>query len=168
MLRITNIDEISKIKIIPNPINTRIKRECQKMKDNYDEIIIEYTDNGIILITFKKMCNTYKFNIPRHYPFISPRLSVNDMDQNLFFNLKTTRFKTILKYVSGLDCLCCNSYVCKNNWSPSVTMEVMINQIKQYKTYKYFIFIKLILDKIKEKYLHRDINLDSWLFNIYE
>ena len=87
---------------------------------------------------------------------------------NLFFNLKTTRFKTILKYVSGLDCLCCNSYVCKNNWSPSVTMEVMINQIKQYKTYKYFIFIKLILDKIKEKYLHRDINLDSWLFNIYE
>ena len=97
MLRITNIDEISKIKIIPNPINTRIKRECQKMKDNYDEIIIEYTDNGIILITFKKMCNTYKFNIPRHYPFISPRLSVNDMEQNLFFNLKTTRFKTILR-----------------------------------------------------------------------
>jgi len=166
MLRTTNVDEINLITFIPNPIKRRIERECQKIRDNYDEIIVEYTDRGDVLVSFKKTFNKYIFNIPRDYPFRAPKLNINTIDQHTFFNLKTNRFKTVLKYVSGLDCLCCNSYLCGDNWTPSVTMEHVIKQIEDYKTFKYWIFIKLILDKIKDKYLNRDINLDSWLFKI--
>ena len=80
--------------------------------------------------------------------------------------LKTEKYKKLLKYVSGLECLCCNSYLCNNNWNPSITFDKIINQIEGYKTFKYRISIKIILDKVKEKYLNRDIELDSWLFNI--
>lgn len=166
MLRTTNVDEISEIKLIPNPINRRIKRECLTMRDKYDEITVEYTDGGNILVSFKKLHNKYIFNIPGNYPFMPPRVYINEMEQDRFFNLASTRLTTVLKYVSGLDCLCCHSFLCKNNWSPSVTMERVINQMEEYKNYKYLIFIKLILDKIKEKYLNRDIDLDSWLFNV--
>lgn len=168
MLRTTNVDEISEIKLIPNPINRRIKRECQTMRHNYDEIVVEYTDNGNIIVSFKKLHNKYIFDIPGNYPFTSPRLYINEMEHNRFLNLGSSRFTTVLKYVSGLDCLCCHSFLCKNNWSPAVTMDLVIKQMEEYKTYKYSIFIKLILDKIKEKYLNRDIDLDSWLFNVYD
>ena len=168
MLRTTNVDEISEIKFIPNPINRRIKRECLTMRDKYDEIIVEYTIHGNILVSFKKLQNTYLFNIPSNYPFTSPRLYINGMEHNRFFNLASNRFTSVLKYISGLDCLCCHSLLCKNNWSPAVTMEHVINEMEEYKNYKYLIFIKLILDKIKKKYLNRDIDLDSWLFNVYD
>lgn len=167
MLRTTNIDEISEIKLIPNPINRRITKECQTMRHNYDEIVVEYTDTGKILVSFKKLHNRYIFNIPSNYPFMPPSVCINGMVQNRFFNLDSIRFTTVLKYVSGLDCLCCHSLLCKNNWSPSVTMERIINQMEEYKKYKHLIIIKLILDKIKEKYLNIDIDLDSWLFNVY-
>lgn len=168
MLRTTNVDEINEITFISNPVNRRIKRECQTMRDNYDEIIVEYTINGDILVSFKKINDDYIFNIPSNYPFTAPKVKINGMEQNTFFNLRTNRFKTVLKYVSGLDCLCCHTYLCKNNWSPAISMKHIIKQIEEYKTFKHFIFIKFILDKIKEKYLHRDIDLDSWLFNIYD
>lgn len=168
MLRTLNVDEINQITSIPNPTNRRIKRECLEMRDKYDEISVEYTLDGDILVSFKRKENRYTFNIPIYYPFTSPRLNINGLDHSIFFNLITNRFKTVLKYVSGLDCLCCNSYLCKDNWSPAVTMERVINQIEEYKTFKYWIFVKLILDKIKETYLNRDIDLDSWLFNVYD
>lgn len=168
MLRTTNVDEISEITLIPNPINRRIKRECQTMRHNYDEIVVEYTDTGNILVSFKKLHNKYVFNIPSNYPFVPPNVCINGMGQNRFFNLASNRLTTVLKYISGLDCLCCHSLLCKNNWSPAVTMERVINEMEEYKNYKYLIFIKLILDFIKTKYLNRDIDLDSWLFNVYD
>ena len=166
MLRTTNVDEINQIEIIPNVIRRRLQKECKEVQNNYDEISVEYSQESKILVTFIKRGDTYIFTIPKNYPFESPKMMINGIDQNKLFNLRTKRFITILKYVSGFDCLCCNSYLCRNNWSPAVTLNRVINQIEAYKNYKYFIFLKLISDKIKEKYLNIDIDLDSWLFTV--
>lgn len=168
MLRTSNIDEISQITLIPKSLNRRIKRECKEMENKCDECIVEYTDIGDILVSFKRKKYIYRFNLSINYPFIAPRLTINGLNQNELFDLKTNRFRHILKYITGMDCLCCNTYLCGNNWSPGVTLERVIYQIEEYKTIKYKIFIKLILDKIKNKYLNRDIELDFWLFNIHD
>jgi hypothetical protein len=168
MLRTTNVDEISEIKLIPNLLNRRIKRECIIMRDKFDKIFVEYKPHGDIIVSFKKLNNEYIFIIPAQYPFIPPKIYINGMEQNRFFNLGSIRFKTILKYISGLECLCCNSLLFINNWSPTITMERVINEMEEYKKYKFLIIIKIILDKIKKKYLNKDIDLDSWLFNVYD
>lgn len=168
MLKISNPDQINLLSFIPKHLNRRIKNECLQVRNNYDEITIEYTEEGIILATFKRKNNIYTFNIPSNYPFTPPRLTINGQSLSTLYDLKTNRFRHILKYINGMDCFCCNSYLCKNNWGPAITFDKIISQIETFKTIKYRIFLKLILDKIKEKYLNRDIELDSWLFNIYD
>ena len=39
-------------------------------------------------------------------------------------------------------------------------------EIEEFKQIKRNIVRKLLLDKVKEKYLVKDIDLDSWLFNV--
>jgi hypothetical protein len=157
---IDSIDAISSI------TKRRIKGECKIMAATCEEINIEYTTNKEILAIFNKKGNNYQFNIPMNFPFTNPYLVVNGQNISLFFNLKSNRFKTVLKYITGLNCLCCNSLLCHDNWYPGISFDKIINQIEEYHNIKQLIIKKLLMDKIKEKYLNRDIDLDSWLFNI--
>jgi ubiquitin-protein ligase len=168
MLKTSYPDEMHLLTFIPKHLNKRIKNECLQVRNNYDEIIIQYTEEGIILATFKRKNNIYTFDIPSNYPFNAPKLSINGKSLSHLYDLKTNRFRHLLKYINGMDCFCCNSYLCKNNWGPALTLDKVICQIETFKTIKYWIFLKVILDKIKDKYLNRDIDLDSWLFNVYD
>jgi hypothetical protein len=166
MLRITNPDEIEQIVYIPRSVGQRIKRECQLMHDKYDSLFIEYTLDGNIHIGFTKSRHEYIFHINKNYPFTCPRVTINGLNQYNFFKVPSNRFKTILQYISGLQCLCCDSVLCANNWGPAITLYKIVNQIEEYKKIKLNIQQKILADQIKQKYLNRDIDLDSWLFTI--
>jgi hypothetical protein len=165
-----NIDEIMLIMSIPLVIRRRLIKECKTLINLYDKISIEHLNNiDIILNIYKKeenSLNLYSFNIPIDYPFNSPRVTINGISQYQFYDLKTSRFRNILQYIKGICCLSCNSCICKYNWTPALRFENIINQIIEYKKIKYNIGLKIISDKIKEKYLINDIDLDSWLFEI--
>lgn len=161
MEKITNLVGISKGKA------QRIQKECIMVRDKFDEICVEVIDFNKILVKFKNQYNEYTFTLGNDYPFVPPiSFIINTQDQNSFFNLRTSRFRTILKYISGLECLCCDSYLCKDNWNPSVTLSQIITQVEEYKVIKKNIALKLLLDQIKLKYLNRYIDLDSWVFTI--
>lgn len=167
MLRTSIIEEITEIVGIPPSLKKRLKRECNLMNNKFDEIIVDFSDQKNIYVSLVRKNNLYTFTIPFNYPFIQPTLTINGFSQYHFFNLKSPRFSQILKYVSGLNCFCCQSYLCRNNWSPGLTLDKLVEQFESFKTFKYYIFIKLLIDKIKEKYLNRDIDIDSWLFKIH-
>lgn len=149
---------------ISKVVNGRIKTEIKRSIDNYDEITCYYLEKKDIQITFKRKNNVYVFSVPPHYPFAPPKLTINGLDQQSFFNLASIRFTKTLIAVSGIDCLCCDSYLCYNNWNAAKTMNQVIEQIEKYKTFKYLIFVKILIEKIKEKYLHRWIDLESWFY----
>lgn len=167
MLKTNNIDEISSINLIPKLINKRIKKECQDISNKYN-ITVECTIEGDILVTLNRNEDTYMFNIPSNYPFSPPKLTMNGLNIKEFFDLKTKRFKNLIKYVGEIECMCCNTYLCPNNWNPALTFDKIINQINHYKNIKYLIMIKLMADQIKLQYLNSDIDLDSWLFTLYD
>jgi hypothetical protein len=166
MLRTSNIGEISEIKFIPQSLNKRLKREINSIKEAYDDIIIDCSDNKNIFISLNRKNNCYLFTIPFNYPFVPPDVSINGINICQFYNLKSIRFTKILKYVSNIDCLCCQSYTCRRNWTPGLTLDKLVDQIEKFKSYKYFIFIKIIIDKLKDQYLIKDIDIESWLINI--
>ena len=167
MFRTVNIEEIDEIVCIPMYLKRRIKKEYHCVKDAYDNIIIQHNGLHTTRVSFKKLKKEYMFEIEPNYPFTSPKAYINGQPHNEFFRQPSARFTNILRYVSGLDCFCCDSLLCKNNWRPVMTLDKVINQLEEYKTIKYNIVLKLLADKIKEKYLNKDINLDSWLFTIY-
>jgi ubiquitin-protein ligase len=110
--------------------------------------------------------NKYCFMVPLDYPFLPPKIKINETEYINFCILRSDRFVTALKYIKGIECLCCHSYMCKINWTPGLNLNHILIQINEYKKIKYNIALKILADKIKEKYLNSYIDLDSWLYLI--
>jgi ubiquitin-protein ligase len=148
----------------------RLKRELNVIKNEYDVLFIDYSDKGELKIYFQKkekeysFCSIYCFTFPDCYPFRPPIITINDISYFNTLRLKSERFNSTLKYITGLHCLCCSSFLCRDHWSPAFTVKKILSEIDDFKKIKRNIIRKLLLDKIKEKYLINDIDLDSWLF----
>lgn len=164
MSNVFAIEKIDYITSIPNVIKKRVKRELTDIYKLYDRIIVETNIYNKLVITLKRKNNSYVFIIPDYYPFRNPTLEINGLSQNYFFDLKSNRFRSILKLISGMDCLCCSSYLCPTNWTPGITLDKIVTELENYKTIKYNIAIKIFTDKITETHLIKDIDLYSWLF----
>ena len=157
--------ESPKTFIIANALNRRLQYEYQYLSTKYDKCEIIYSpDKSTLLLIVNHNNKTYNFDISANYPFVSPNLTINGKKYVDWFKIKTPYFNRFIKYISGIDCLCCASYLNRDNWSPSFTIDIIIKQSEEFINYKYLIFIKIILDKIKSKYLLNDIDLESWLF----
>jgi hypothetical protein len=167
MINPTFLEEELPFLLMPKYIGRRLKNEYDILKCITDKINIYCSQNNEIIIEILKNDNSYLLNIPINYPFIPPTLKINNKPLNSLFKLPSERFSLYLKCVSNIECFCCYSYLCKNNWKPTLTIENIINQIEEYKEIKYLIILKIIVNKIVEKYLIKDIDLESWLFNVY-
>jgi len=151
-------------------LSTRLKNELKELTVTYELLSIENkgTHEYELLIKERNIESNviYKFVIDITYPFKPPTIYVDNNPYIHFLNLQSARFNSVLKYLKGVNCLCCHSFSCANNWTPAYKLLTIIKEIKEYKKIKYDIATKLIMDKIKDKYLIKDIDLDSWLFDI--
>jgi hypothetical protein len=150
-------------------VSRRLKREFTTMYKLYDAITVELNENSLEidviiyeLIDKKKVC--YKFVIGRNYPFIAPTVFLNNHTYKKLLASKTKYEVNNLKKLYNIDCLCCVSLTCTNNWSPREMLHNIIDEIKYYKKIKKVLVFKIIADIIKRKYLIEDIDLCSWLF----
>jgi hypothetical protein len=151
--------------------NKRIKRDIDILIKKYPHNIL-YTDdisNYIILEIYENENKTdiiYKFIIKNYYPFTSPSVYYNNSSYENLYKLSSQREQSILKILTNKECLCCSSILCSNNWNITFNFIDIINEINDYRKIKRNIFIKILTDKIRDKYLIKDINLDCYLFII--
>jgi len=168
--QIIGINEMQYIPSITKSTANRLKREYEELIKTSKDITIKYTNNHVIVFIISKIennsLNVYSFTIPPNYPFSPPRIVINGKTYQSILNLNSIRFKKVLRYLTGIECLCCHSYNCSDNWSPSLSLNRIIQESNKYMVIKNNIKIKLLADKIKDKYLIDDIDLDSWLFDI--
>ena len=149
-------------------IARRLKKELEPMYKLYGEIRLECvsSSNGICVCVYEivNSCKLfYKFIINNNYPFHSPEIYVNNIKYTQLLISKTTSEINDLKKFKGINCLCCSSLTCKDNWSPAMKLTNIINEIKYYKQIKRDLVYKIIIDIIKKKYLIDDIELYSWV-----
>jgi ubiquitin-protein ligase len=161
--------------LMPNGgVKKRIIRELNDLYKHYNVIISDidkdytYNRNAKITVSAFEELNgkqsSYKFIIDMNYPFVPPSVYYNNKKYSDLLRCNSECEIRILKLLKGIDCLSCSSYTCRDNWSPAVTMNHIINEIKYSKKCKRDIIYKIIADKIKRKYLIDDIDLDSYLF----
>jgi ubiquitin-protein ligase len=148
----------------------RLTREYSMLLQKYKYITIENDDNrNIVIKVFENddgKLHYFQFTINEKdfYPFREPKIHYNYKPYLDFLRITDLSILKILKKLKGYNCLCCHSYCCTNNWSPAVTMEKIITEIKTFRNYKRDIIYKICIDKIKNKYLIEDINIDEYLF----
>jgi ubiquitin-protein ligase len=161
-------DCLNKIKI--KTVKTRLTKELLSFNNAdelyVDSVILNKSDSPIITIvdTNNENVNIYEFEITRDYPFSPPKVKINNRTYNDFLKIQSTTFYQLLKNLKNCHCFCCHSYLCGERWSPGITIKKYIEEIRIFRKYKREIINKYYADKIKEKYLIVDIDLDSWLF----
>ena len=173
-MEIRNLSELNRM---PNTaIRKRITREIKELEqhcivildfrfdEKLDTLFISVTENKENTenkYKYKKN-NIYLFGINHDYPFVPPKVEINNTPYYSF--LTTSPFLSkLLKKTYDIECLCCNAITCRHNWSPALTCYKIILEIRKYKKYRMNIMCKLLTDKIKNKYLINDIDIFSWL-----
>ena len=63
-----------------------------------------------------------------------------------------------------MQCFCCESILCSNNWGPQFTMKDIFEEVKQFRDICKEIAHRVIIDVVKRKYLIDDINILEWLY----
>ena len=157
-------------------IRNRIKRELEKfINDNLctkEEInitpIIENNHNTIqgydIEIQNIKDNKHYCFTISNNYPFTPPKLRINYKPIGFYHMTNNNKFRSDLKKYTGIECFCCETILCANNWSPGLTLKHVINDIDKFRNAFRQVIDRIIVDVIKRKYFFNDINIIEWLY----
>lgn len=125
----------------------RLTKEQYDLYCKYGNCILESCyekgNRGHIIHVHKMeiMINNIIFTIkfPSHYPFRAPDLFINDIPYIKMLKIKLKELKEI-----NIECLCCKSVTCTNNWRPSLKVDDIIEE---------YFKNKKIINKIIEKRL---------------
>jgi len=87
------------------------------------------------LIEFKNSIDNkhYKFIISNNYPFSPPTVFINEKSIMLNHYSKNTEFRKSLKKYTGIDCFCCETILCSNNWNPADTFTSVLKDIDKFR-----------------------------------
>lgn len=166
-------EKLSVIKI--GSLQRRMKREFEilikeNICDEQDIQIKEKIDNlcsnvkdYIIDFKYSKDNKFYNFQITNNYPFKPPKIKINNCSTNFAYPFHS-HFRCALKKYAGIECFCCESILCSNNWSPQFTIKDIINDINIFRSAIRQVIDHIIVDVIKRKYLIDDINIIEWLY----
>jgi len=164
------------------PLRRRIQKEIEKMYPAYDQIVVSFDPDkkgnrrpsshdfnmGELTVTIREIVEdkiqAYEFVIPLAYPFVPPKIRFQSRPYIDFLklNYSASEFQ-VFRRITNQQCFCCHSLNCGDNWSPAITLEKIIDEIRWIKSVKRRMIHKLLADKIKARYLIDDIDLDGWL-----
>lgn len=148
----------------------RIKKEIEELISYNvcveDQVEIKNIDdceyNIIIKNLFdKKNC---EFKMYSNHPFKPPKLVIDNRLISFHHKAASKKFSNDLTKHTGIQCFCCETILCSNNWSPQFTLKDVIYDIYKYRDARHQVVIRTIVDVVKRKYLVDDINIIEWLY----
>nr|QFG73648.1 MAG: hypothetical protein [Megaviridae environmental sample] len=92
-----------------------------------------------------------EFKMPRDYPFRPPEVLINSISLQML--LYSTFKALILKKITGIDCLCCESFLCPSKWTIALNMPAMLKKIRNYLLLKRRVLWWFIASKIEQHYM---------------
>lgn len=143
----------------------RLKREIESMYSMYEHIEANILETDKIMVSICDSIYKYRFIITNYYPFKGPTTFFQDRPyiDYLRTNYPPKMFAIFQKITGKQSCFCCSSLNCTNNWRPVSKLIHIIEEIHTIQKQKRCIINVLLADKIKQKYLISDIDLNSWL-----
>jgi hypothetical protein len=84
----------------------------------------------------------------KDYPFIVPSVCYLSKPISYIYHTNSI-FTNDFKKITGMGCLCCNSFVCPHNWSPTKTMQDIVDEFYEITKLKCRLIERLYCDKIQ-------------------
>jgi ubiquitin-protein ligase len=148
-------------------ILNRLLRESIYFEQYFNSLSVSSHNNYYHILVKDK--NNYKYNeycfiLDNNYPFKPPKLLINNINYKKFCMRSSNLYYDLFYKISGIRCMCCYNLLAYDKWSPGNKLVDVIKEINTFRQYKKNLIYKIMVDKIKNKYLINDIDLESWLF----
>ena len=148
-------------------ISNRINNEITNLFNQTNFVLCERKKNAISIKVIKDK-NTYELELEKDYPFKPPiniRYNGIDYKESLFnYSEKIQKIQKILKQNYYMDCLCCNTVLCGINWTPSINICHIINEMDKITKIQKEVIIILLCNEIREKYFCSFAEFEKYLF----
>ena len=93
----------------------------------------------------------------KSYPFAPPKITYLSKNATEIYKTSPILMEEI-KLMSGLDCICCNSFICPVNWCPSNTIKDIIDEFQEITKLKFRALERIYCDKIQRQLIHTTNN----------
>lgn len=144
-----NTDLTIKAKGIANRINS----EISNLFNQVSFVSTERKENSVISIKVIKEKNIYNFDLTKDYPFHPPKnIMINGNNYKQSLTNYCYNFRTVLKKNYGIECLCCNTILCGDKWSPACNICHIINELDKITQIQKEVIIRILCNEIREKY----------------
>ena len=170
MSELLDLDNLLKLNNANSSIRRkRIASELISLKNNYEYVnLIRNNElDSIVLMdnNINPQFNILSFILPNEYPFKPPKIIINDQNYISLLKLNSPEKLQVLHSLTGLKCLCCNTMVCNDNWSPIVTCCNIISEINANFKLIEKILLKISFDKLKlplnDDYKNMEKNIEN-------
>jgi len=121
---------LGRIPISPPHIR-RVMHEIPEILTNFGPIQISHESDAPLTLTIILYNQKITIYIPTNYPFLAPRIVINNTP---YLNMVKTKLITELiesQYGNDNinDCLCCSTCVCSDLWQPSIRISYVLQEI---------------------------------------
>ena len=107
----------------------RLSREIFEIINDYKNISIIQNDNKYILKI--KVSNRFiTIQLDHKYPFKQPNVIIGTIPYHTMLCISDTFIINKLNSIYKIDCLCCKSIICPNNWKPIKNIVNILDEIK--------------------------------------
>lgn len=135
-----------------------VKRIHKEIEDNITNSVfkhaivkynIESSESSESSTTIQLTIYNKEFNMAENYPFVKPKVKVNNRPYLSYLKPPTKRIYSILHKLK-YTCPCCNTIL--NNWSPAYTLIKILDEIDNYNYIKRDVKHHMILEELGIKY----------------
>lgn len=154
----------------------RLYKEIELNLEEYDTLVTIYHNHIDLMIVFPKnideprIPHQFIFKIPVKYPFLPP-ISVSIHGQDYYKMMSNYAIcsgnrniqANVIRRMTKKQCLCCESLLCQDKWSPSNKISEVITEILNFIELRRIVWEIKLLEKIKFMYLIDDIPLLDYL-----
>lgn len=140
------------LSIKPHGIPNRINSEINNLFNQCDYVSAERNKDKTIKIIVIKDKNKFEILLSDDYPFRPPKnILYNDINYKHSLSNAPKTIQDILKNKYHINCLCCDTIICGNNWMPAMNTSHVINEIIKLSNIKKEIKIILLCDIVRNK-----------------
>ena len=143
---------ISLNKIKGTIMRKRLIRELTDLQELNPSISVSFDENtNLPIVNVVNEGDYISFKITSNFPFIPPNVIVNSQDYYaVILKNNGTEFIKVLKNLTGYNCLCCHSYICENNWSPSVRLIDILKEVRENQKHKENVEKQIAFNKLND------------------
>jgi hypothetical protein len=111
----------------------RLGKDIEDLLPDYPSCKVVFVyDLDVPVLIIEDNNDVFEITLHKSFPFKCPqKITVNGSPYSSILVCNDPYRKKCLKMMNGVECLCCRSVMCNNNWTIQTRLKNVVNEIKE-------------------------------------